>query len=94
MSDSIIETPLHLHYPLTQCKTPDFCGKTIEKAVAVNKGESFRLYFTDGSLLTISNFIERQQSPYKNIVRLELNAGYAETPRPAGEAGQAKFNQS
>jgi len=84
--------PLHQHKFLKESNAPDFAGKVIKKAEMVEPDQKIRLYFTDGSYLSIGNFVEKVSDPeLSNFAHFRISPGYCENvqaQRPDTKGGE------
>jgi hypothetical protein len=71
--------PLHQHRFLKEVNAPDFAGKIIEKAEMVEPDQRIRLYFTDGSYLSVGNFVEKVCDPdLSNFAHFRISPAFCE----------------
>lgn len=69
--------PLHQHWLLKENDAPDLAGKTISRAEMIGQDKTIRIYFTDDSLLSITNFVEKVDDPeLVNFAQFKITPSY------------------
>ncbi|MGK0188271.1 MAG: hypothetical protein ACI9R3_004063 [Verrucomicrobiales bacterium] len=82
-----MEEELHKHKIMQEMGAPNLSGKIIEKATWINADEKIRLYFTDGSFLSIGCYIERlQENGLRNFLKFAITPAYGENDSEFSEA--------